>query len=130
MGHKVKGTVQIKVWMLFMSYSYCPLPVGMWLVEKGLGRLTREMPCCKNTGKTSACLCSKENRSLVEDVNGKLPSLKGTMCAPLCGNLLFTAGLGSEQQLRFSRGQSKGSLHGSCLQQSQRMETLLHGVAA
>lgn len=81
-----------------MSYSYCPLPVWMWLVDKGLDRLTREMLCCKNTVKTSACLCSKENRSLVEDVNGKLPSFKGTMCVPLWGNLFFTAGLGESSK--------------------------------
>lgn len=88
----------MKFSMLLMSYSYCPLPVRTWLIEKGLGTRTREIPCCKNTVKTSACLCSKENRSLVEDVNGKLPSLKGTMCAPLCGNLLFTAGLGESSK--------------------------------
>lgn len=72
----------MKVSMLLMSY--CPLPLLMWLVEKGLGRPAREMPCCKNTVKISACLCSKENRSLLEDA-GSHPS--GEPCVPLCAKI-------------------------------------------
>ena len=41
--------MQMDVSMLLMSCSYCPLPVLMRLVDKGLGRLPQKMPRCKNT---------------------------------------------------------------------------------
>lgn len=67
---------------------------------------------CKNTVKISACLCSKENRSLVENVYGKLPPLKGLMCAPLCKNLLFTAGSGeSSKSSAGTRGKEASTVH-------------------
>lgn len=41
--------MQMSVSMLLMSYNYCPLPVLMWLLDKGFGRLAHKMPRCKNT---------------------------------------------------------------------------------
>ena len=41
--------MQMNVSMLFMSYSYCSLPVLVWLVDRELGRLAHTMPRCKNT---------------------------------------------------------------------------------
>lgn len=122
----------MNVSMLLMSYSYCPLPVLMWLVDKGLGRLAHKMPRCKNTVNQDLSLSVFKGEQVedVEAVNGKLPSLGGTESASLWGNLLFSAGPGEKQQEEFSREQSKGSLHGSRVQQGQRMENLLSGVAA
>lgn len=92
--YTVKAAMQMNVSMLLMSYSYCPLPVLMWLVDKGLGRLAHKMPHCKNTVNQDLSLSvfKGEQVSLVKDVNGKFPSLQGTESGSLWGNLLFSAG--------------------------------------
>lgn len=90
--------MQMNVSMLLMSYTYCPLPVLMWLVDKGLGRLAHKMPRCKNTVNQDLSLSAfKGEQVSCWRCKWQAPIPWGDQ-ASLWGNLLFSAGPGDEQQ--------------------------------